>query len=197
MSSIAILVLAAGKSSRMKDIKQLLKINNKTLLEITLETAKSITSETVFCVLGANAEKIKKETNIKNVDFIFNKNFENGLSSSIVTGIYHLKKLNANFDGVLILLADQPDVNADYLNELISIYKKNTGKIITSSYNEKAGVPAIFPEIYFNELLLLNGDKGAKVFLQNHKNQTIKLNRKHLFKDIDTQEDYQSYLKSI
>ena len=62
MNSIAILVLAAGKSSRMKGIKQLLKIDNKTLLEHTLEEAKKVNSKNVFCVLGANAEKIKKET---------------------------------------------------------------------------------------------------------------------------------------
>lgn len=197
MEKIAVLVLAAGKSSRMKDIKQLLKINSKTLLEIALETAKSVTSASVFCVLGANATKIKKETNIKNIEFIFNKDFKTGLSSSIVTGIHHLKKLHTNFDGALILLADQPDVNTAYLNALILISYKNKDKIIASSYHNKAGVPVIFPKKYFNELLLLDGDKGAKEFLQNHKNETIQLKREQPFKDLDTQEEYQSYLKSI
>ncbi len=70
MKNIAVLVLAAGKSSRMKSIKQLLKINNKTFLEITLENAKKVNSKNIFCVLGANADKIKKETNIKDIHFI-------------------------------------------------------------------------------------------------------------------------------
>ena len=197
MKNIAVLVLAAGKSSRMKSIKQLLKINNKTLLEITLETAKKVNSKNIFCVLGANADKIKIETNIKDIHFIFNRNFESGLSSSIVTGIYHLKKLHANFDGVLILLADQPDVNTVYLNKVISVFNENTTKIITSNYNDNAGVPAIFPQKYFDELLLLKGDKGAKEFLQAHSLEIVKLNTEHAFKDLDTQEEYQSYLKSI
>ena len=61
MKNIAFLVLAAGKSSRMKSIKQLEKINNKTLLDITLEKIKSICSDDIYCVLGANADIIKNE----------------------------------------------------------------------------------------------------------------------------------------
>ena len=126
MNTIAVLVLAAGKSSRMKGIKQLLKVNNKTLLDITLETAKKVVPESVFCILGANADKIKKEILTKAVQFIYNKNFESGLSSSIVAGIQHFKKENLNFDGVLILLADQPEVDFKYLNLLITNFKENT-----------------------------------------------------------------------
>ena len=61
MKNLAILVLAAGKSSRMKSIKQLEKITNKTLLEITLDTAKKVTRKNIFCVLGANAKKIQQK----------------------------------------------------------------------------------------------------------------------------------------
>lgn len=197
MNNIAILVLAAGKSSRMKDIKQLLKINGKTLLENTLETAKSVFSKNIYCVLGANAEKIKKETNTKNIQFLYNKNFENGLSSSIVAGINHFKNEKLLFDGVLILLADQPEVDREYLANLATAFRENKEKIIASNYNQKTGVPAIFPNQYFKKLMLLSGDKGAKVFLKNHLSETIILKRRQSFKDIDTPEDYQSYLNSL
>lgn len=197
MNSIAVLVLAAGNSSRMKDIKQLLKINNKTLLETTLETAKKVVSENVFCVLGANAKKIKKKTSTKNVKFIFNKNFDEGLSSSIICGINHIKKEPKNYNGILILLADQPEVSREYLKKLISLFNTNLNKIVASSYYKSVGVPAIFPKKYFDKLKLLKGDKGAKEFLQNHKTKIIKLERNQPFKDIDTQEDYKLYINSI
>ena len=196
MKNIAVLVLAAGKSSRMKSIKQLLKINDKTLLEITLETAKSVFPKNIFCVLGANAEKIEKETNTKDIQYIYNKNFESGLSSSIVTGINHFRRESLNFDGVLILLADQPGVDKKYLDKIIADFHKNNQKIIASSYLNKAGVPAIFPKKHFNNLLYLKGDKGAKDFLQRHIQETIIIEKKIGFKDIDTKEDYESYLKS-
>ncbi len=197
MENLAVLVLAAGKSSRMKNIKQLLKIKNKTLLDITLETAKNIFSaNTIFCVLGAHAKKIQQEITTKNINFVYNRNFESGLSSSIVAGIHHIKKENINFDGVLILLADQLDVSVAYLNKLIISFQENNQKIIASNYSNKAGVPAIFPKKHFSYLLHLKGDKGAKDFLHKHAQETIIIRNEFGFKDIDTKEDYKSYLKS-
>lgn len=197
MKKVAVLILAAGASSRMKDIKQLLKVNNKTLLEIAIENIESVFTENVYCILGANAEKIKKSTSVKNTEFIFNSNFKSGLSSSIVTGIHHLKKQNTTFSGVLIVLADQPEVNKGYINKLLFNFNKKNTKIIASDYHKSPGVPAIFPVNYFDLLLQLKGDKGAKKFLEQHITNTIILTKKHPFKDLDTQEEYLSYLKSI
>ena len=197
MNSIAVLVLAAGTSSRMKDIKQLLKINNKTLLENALETAKNLESATVFCVVGAHAEKIKQETKTANINFILNKNFEKGLSSSIVSGVKYIKNLDANFSAILMLLADQPEVNSSYLKKLIKASKKYSNKIIASSYKNIPGVPTIFPKIYFNALVQLKGDKGAKDLLLQNSLEIIKIKSNKIIIDIDSKEDYESYLKSI
>lgn len=194
MNSIAVLVLAAGKSSRMKDIKQLLKINNKTLLETALENGKKINPDNVFCVLGAHAEKIKKETSTKNITYIFNNNFEKGLSSSIVCGVNYIAKEHSNLTSILILLADQPKIDFQFLNELVSIYQKNTTKIVASSYGDKKGVPAIFPKIYFEKLKLLKGDKGAKEFLNSNNIDVASINSLKLI-DIDTEEDYINFLR--
>lgn len=195
MEYLAILVLAAGKSSRMKDIKQLLKINNKTLLEITLETAKNVFSKNIFCVLGANAEEIKKKTATEDINYIFNNNFEQGLSSSIVSGVNYIQKNHTQYNAICILLADQPDVNTEYLNELLTNHQENKEKIIASIYGEKIGVPAIFPKKYFNKLLSLKGDKGAKELLNNNTLDILIVSPNKSFIDIDTPEDYQSYIK--
>ena len=193
MNSTAILVLAAGKSSRMKTIKQLLKINNKTLLEIALENAKKINSENVFCVLGANSEKIKEETSTKNINYIFNKNFENGLSSSIICGVDFIQKKQPNVNSILVLLADQPKIDESYLFKIFNIYQKNSTKIIASNYGNKIGVPAIFPDKYFNELLTLKGDKGAKELLNSDKAEIISIHSNKLI-DLDTKQDYIDFI---
>jgi molybdenum cofactor cytidylyltransferase len=196
MDSLAILVLAAGKSSRMKDIKQLLKINNKTLLETTLEISKKVNSKNVFCVLGANAEKIKRETSTKLVTYIFNKYFENGLSTSIVCGVHYIEKEHSNIDAILILLADQPNIDEQYLKNLINTYKKNSTKIIASNYGEKVGVPAIFSEKYFENLKQLKGDKGAKAFLNSDANKIMSIQTDKLI-DLDTKQDYNDFLNHV
>lgn len=197
MIKIAVLVLAAGKSSRMKSIKQLEKINDKTLLDITLEKAKQLNVHSVFCVLGANSDKIKKEINTKNIQFIENKNFETGLSSSIVAGIHHFKKESLHFDGFLVLLADQPAIEMLYLQSIIELFQKNYTKIIASNYGDFLGVPAIFPKEFFNELALIKGDKGAKEFINSKKNDVLTPKKTSNFFDIDTKEDLNIYKKSL
>jgi len=197
MNNLAILVLAAGKSSRMKSIKQLEKINTKTLLEITLDTAKKVTRKNIFCVLGANAKKIQQEISIKDVQIIYNKNFESGLSSSIVAGVHHFKNEKLTFDGVLILLADQPAITVFYLQSLIEKFNLNPTKIVASVYNHNYGVPVIVPQSYFKDLLHLKGDKGAKHFLTNHKECIVTSKTKANLIDLDTKEDLDFYKNQI
>ena len=197
MINIAVLVLAAGKSSRMKSIKQLEKINNKTLLDITLDKAKQLFSEHVFCVLGANIDKIKTEIRLKNIHFIENKNFNNGLSSSVISGLQYFKENNLHFDGVFILLADQPAIEITYLKSLSGLFKENQTKIIASNYGDFFGVPAIFPKQLFSELLLIKGDKGAKTFINSKKNEVITPKETSNFFDIDTKEELRLYKNSL
>jgi molybdenum cofactor cytidylyltransferase len=61
MKKIAIIILAAGSSSRMGKIKQLLKVDNKTLLETAIEAATTSNASAVFCILGAHSEIIQKK----------------------------------------------------------------------------------------------------------------------------------------
>lgn len=196
MRNIAVLVLAAGKSSRMKSIKQLEKIDNKTLLDITLEKTKQLFSKTVFCVLGANSEIIKKNITTQDITFINNKNFETGLSSSIVAGLHHFKKEQLNFDGILMLLADQPAIGVSYLRDMLHLFELNNDKIIASKYDTILGVPAIFPKNSFQELEKLQGDKGAKVFLNDATNIVISPKEKTNLLDIDTKEQLKLFINS-
>ena len=128
---------------------------------------------------------------INNIETIYNPNFSKGLSSSIVAGIDHLKA--ENFDSVLIMLVDQPNVDSTYLNELIKASEENPSKVIASNYKVKLGVPAIFPKIHFTQLLNLKGDKGAKALLNKEAFQVIKMKPFNLI-DIDTNEDYQNLI---
>ncbi len=196
MKNIAVLVLAAGKSSRMNGIKQLEKINNKTLLDITLEKLKCIFSDEIYCVLGANADKIKAEMTSKNIQFIENPNYEKGLSSSIISGIQYFKKEALQFDGIYILLADQPAIEIAYLESLLVLFKEHKDIIIASNYGTKLGVPAIFPKKYFPELLLIKGDKGAKEFINQRKNEVVCPESSTNFFDIDTKEDLELFKNS-
>jgi molybdenum cofactor cytidylyltransferase len=128
------------------------------------------------------------------VEIIQNCDYELGLSSSIKKGLNFIK--SKGYDAILIMLADQPKVDTDYLNHFIDEIQKQPSKIIASSYSGISGVPAIFPKAYFNQLLHLKGDQGAKQLLNSPKSEVISFTTNKLT-DIDTKQDYLDYLNSI
>lgn len=189
---IALLILAAGSSSRMKTTKQLLAVGDKTLLGLSIENALKTNVEKVFCVLGANSKEIKPSIKRYKIQILENSNFIEGLSSSICCGIDNLQN---SFDAVLIMLGDQPNITSHYLNALIFSFKKNPDFIFASKYLNKNGVPAIFPREYFPELLKLQGEKGA-VDLLNSKGINVKtIDMTVDLTDIDTPEDYKNLIQ--
>jgi molybdenum cofactor cytidylyltransferase len=195
MKNIAVIVLAAGKSSRMKTPKQLVKIGNNFLLEFVLSKAKAINKNHVYCVLGANDARIRQEILSSNVHFIYNAAFNEGLSSSIISGVSKIE-MQSDYEAVLILLGDQPAIAKEYLNEMIALFSKDDSKIIASTYKGTLGVPAIFPKSYFSKLKNMSGDFGAKEMLHANKD-VIALKKPTNFIDIDTEKDLQDFKNSI
>jgi len=195
--NIAILILAAGDSTRMGTPKQLLKWKNTTLLGHAIETAKKSNASKICVVLGANYEIIKAKINHYKVGILKNDGWKLGLGSSIAFGVTHLLKSDTNFDAVLIMLADQPLLDSAYLNKVLDKYKIKMNQIIATSYkSKKQGVPVLFDIIYFEELSQLNDDKGAKAILQKYSKNVSAISANNIVSDIDTLEDYEKLYKA-
>ena len=195
--NIAIVILAAGESSRMGTPKQLLKWENTTLLGHTIETAKALCQTKTIVILGANAERIKPDIKHYQVEVLKNKEWRFGLGNSIAFGVNYILENGSNIDGVLIMLADQPLIDQTYLDTLISAFKAGKQQIIASKYkNQKQGVPVLFDATYFQELTQLNDDKGAKTILQKYSEKVSVINAEKLVSDIDTLEDYERLYKA-
>ncbi|MDJ0645110.1 MAG: nucleotidyltransferase family protein [Flavobacteriaceae bacterium] len=190
MSKIGILILAAGSSSRMGEPKQLLPYRHTTLLGWAIEQAQASKADEILCVLGARAEEIETAVKGYGVKTIYNRNHKKGLSSSIISGVKEL----VDRDALLIMLADQPLVTSYYLNSLIYQYFEHPKNIISSTYGASLGVPAIFPQQYFDQLLDLKGDKGAKSLLNECASDVIKVSGINLI-DVDLPEDYNKLKK--
>jgi len=190
---IATLILAAGNSSRMGEPKQLLPWKNTFLLHHAIHTAIHLTNSKTFVVLGANHELIASKIDSINTEILYNENWKLGLGSSIAFGVQSIMRSNQKFDGVLIMLSDQPLIHSNYLDGLISLFKARNNQIIASVYKtKKLGVPAVFYLYYFKELSCLNQDEGAKKVITDHIDNVITVNANHLITDIDTKEDYET-----
>lgn len=190
-TNIGSVILAAGSSSRLGRPKQLLQYQNKTLLQhiIDMVTPFNFTSSVV--VLGAHADQIRDATNFKNVTAIDNKDWSEGIASSIRLGMKESIKLNPLLDSILFLLSDQPYVSTELIQELLNKHKNGNRGITACSYKQSVGVPAIFGKQFFPQLMELTGDVGAKkIIMQNSEDVNKVAFRKGYF-DIDTTEDYE------
>ncbi|WP_158857305.1 nucleotidyltransferase family protein [Lunatibacter salilacus] len=190
----ALLILGAGNSSRLGRPKQLLGMKNTTLLNHTLQEALKVSCQVRVLVLGAYQKEIQAKITPTDTEILFNKNWENGMASSIQVGLNWLID-HYDPDQVLILLCDQPFVDQKLLEKLIS-QKSNVKKgIVGSAYAGTVGVPVLFERKYFPELLALKGKEGAKKLLKKFGEDVGSINFPKGNVDIDTETDFDAYMK--
>lgn len=192
---IVILILAGGKGSRMGTIKQLLPWKGATLLEHAIYQSKMSRASDIIVVLGANASEIRSKIKDNDIQFIDNPEWESGLGTSISCGVHYIQNNRPDAKGVMVLLADQPLIDTEYINNMLDAFMKNSNDMVTTNYGNREGVPAIFDKEYFLELQSLNQDFGAKELIQKNNHLNLSINPKGKEKDIDTPEDYKALLK--
>lgn len=185
------LILAAGASSRMGTSKQLLQIDNQSLLQKTIAIALEILPASCIVVLGANLEEHRKEIKNLPIDIVNNSKWEKGMGSSIKVGIQNLKSYKV--DAFYILVCDQPLLTSNHLKNLADRYEKSNAPITASSYKTTIGVPALFDWSMSSELLALPDTKGAKELILEKCNQVVEFKGGEI--DLDTKEDYLNYIK--
>jgi len=181
------IILAAGASSRMGSPKQLLEWRSRPLLEHAVVNARSILSERVIVVLGAHAESIQTTVDLDGVSSLVNSNWQEGMASSIRAGVQALPE---SASAALILLCDQPLINAAHMQNLLNGWQQAPTRIVASQYHHSAGVPALFPAEFFEHLLTLKGDRGAKPILMKFEDSLLKIPLPEAELDIDSAADF-------
>jgi molybdenum cofactor cytidylyltransferase len=192
--SVGIIILAAGASKRMGQPKQLLPYQGSNLLQHTIKAAVNSVCNPIVLVLGANRELIMPQVMNNPIHIVENKDWEEGMSSSIRTGLEKMLVLNHAIKSVIILLCDQPFINAEQINKLVEASHITHKTILISEYERAEGVPALFCKEHFVELRNLHGKEGAKKLLKAHKNCIFKVPFHQGVIDIDTPEDYEKVM---
>lgn len=185
-NNFAVLILAAGTSSRLGEPKQLLKIKDETLIQIAVKRALNLTND-VKVILGYKSHEIMQEIKDFAISIAVNPNYEQGMGSSISFGMKDFSESKK----VLIMLCDQPLIPLSHYNLLIKKSIENEDLIICSKYQDRFAVPSLFPKIYHKNLLELKGDEGARKLLKNNSIAYVILDDK-LSIDIDTKEDFEN-----
>jgi molybdenum cofactor cytidylyltransferase len=197
MHNTAAIILAAGRSSRLGSIKQLLPFHNKTLLQHTIDELKLAGVKPLIVVTGGHAKEVTASINQDGIDLIYNEQWEQGIASGIVTGLQTLNVQYKEIRQVILAVCDQPFVSASLFEQLYAVQNSSSKNIVASAYADTLGTPVLFTEKYFDLLLGLKGDEGAKKILRTFPEEVARVDFPLGHIDIDTMEDYAGLLQTF
>ena len=188
---ISAILLTAGQSKRMDGENKLTKeIQGIPLIKLSVKNILASSIDELIIVLGYQKEIIEKliDKNEK-IKFVFNKDFENGMASSIKTGLDNLSEKTEAF---FICLGDMPMVSYDIYNQLIK--SKDNKKIIVPTYKKQQGNPVLFDKSMKEKVMGITGDVGAKKILELNKDKILNLeiNDQGIMKNFNTKVSFDS-----
>jgi len=188
---ISAIILAAGQSKRLIKENKLLKIyKKKPLLNHAINSVIKSKANKIIIVLGYESNKVKKITSKnKKIQFVFNKNYKKGMSTSIKCGLNKISKKNKGF---IVVQPDMPFIKTMYINKICSSILKKKHLVHALKFRKRVGNPIGFDIAVLSKFKKIKGDYGAKFMVKRLKQQTnfIKVTSGTIFKDFDLKKDF-------
>ena len=165
--SVAIVILAAGQSSRMGGAHKLLaEFGGMPLIRRSAIAATNCESRSVFVVTGYRHAEIEAAIADLPVKPVHNAEFSSGMASSLALGVAAAEADQP--DGIMIMLADMPALTVSDLDALIATFRGLGGRsVVRAAARGKPGNPVIFPRALYAGLKELAGDKGARELIRS------------------------------
>ena len=182
--SIAAIVLAAGRSTRMGAGNKLVAdIAGTPMVRHAVEAALGSRARPVIVVVGHQADAVRAALAGLDIVIVENPDFATGLASSLKAGI---RALASDCAGTLILLGDMPLIAPAHLDRLIAAFAPDA--IVVPTHQGKRGNPVLWSATHFAQMLQLDGDSGARRLMAAHADQVreIDLATDAIFADVDT-----------
>jgi len=185
--NVVAIVLAAGRSTRMGGPNKLLaELDGKKMVRIATEQALVSKASRVIVVTGHQADLVEQALAGLDVKFVRNQDFATGLASSVKAGI---AAVPADADGAVVCLGDMPLIDAGLIDRLIDDFAADRGHLIVVPVAEgRRGNPVLWSRRFFQELMTLDGDVGARHLIARHSEAVaeVAVEGEGAFLDIDT-----------
>lgn len=194
MDKIWAIVLAAGKSTRMKQQKLLMPFNGQTIIETIIQKIFPVLESNIIVVLGSHCNEIRQKINKLQVKSCFNKDFENGMLSSV---IYGFGALPEDAEAAMVFLGDQPQISTDVIQKVAKAWKQSDKGIIIPTFNGRRGHPVLIGIKYKSKIRELDPSKGLRQLMVENPDDIseVELGQSEILRDIDTPEDYEFEIK--
>jgi CTP:molybdopterin cytidylyltransferase MocA len=177
-------VLAAGRGRRFGSTKQLVLLDEVPMVRRVVDTVRQAPVDAVVLATGHDAALVHAAAGSD--FFLVNEDYRAGMGSTLAQAA---RALTPTADGILVCLADQPQVPASHLATLREAWGGQPDRIVATAFGHTLGPPAVFGSRHFEALCGLEGDTGAKALFSaaGDKLRTVRL--ESAATDIDRPED--------
>ncbi len=184
-------IAAAGLSSRMHELKPLMKLGSGSMIKNVIDNLRDAGTEEIAVVTGYKAEQIEKHLEGQDVILCCNHDFSSTkMLDSVKLG---LRKMNEEtvYDYVFITPVDVPLVSPETMKRMMETAEQGS-EIIRPSFDGKAGHPLLLKRDMADELMEYGGEGGIRGFLDIRKEQIAfaEVGDRGILQDADTKEDY-------
>jgi len=187
---LSLIVLAAGKSTRMRGRNKLLaKIGGTPMIRRVVQSALSSMVDEVIVVVGWEANKIKSALSNLPCRCVINKDFRTGQSSSVKAG---LRAIKDSTEAILILPGDVALIDAHSIDLVVKAYKNRKSPIVLAAHSGRSGHPILLSKELFNEIERIDETTfGLKSVVNRHESevQLVETGSENVLRDVDTPED--------
>ncbi len=197
---VEILILAAGKSSRMNGKNKLLEwVGTSTILEhVIVESVNSLATK-VSVILPSKESQLWSIALNYPVHKLLACPSQIGMGYSISRGMININGRQP--DGVIIVLADMPEIKSAHLDNMIEALTRNPTKGIVraTSIKGRHGNPVLFQKKFFDHLINLKNDQGGQRIIADNREyvQYIQLPGDAALIDLDTPEQWRNWKKGL
>jgi CTP:molybdopterin cytidylyltransferase MocA len=178
---IAGLVLAAGEGARFGGPKQLAELDGRPLLEHSLAAVSGL--ERVVVVLGAHADEVRSRVDFGRAEPIVCEDWREGQAASLRAGVASLGEV----DAVVVTLGDQPRITPEVI--VLALGRFDGQRPVRTTYGGAPGHPVVLPGWMIPEVMKLEGDRGARLLLEEAGALEVEAGHLASAADVDTPDD--------
>jgi len=190
---IAAIVLAAGSSTRMGRPKMILPWGKTTVIGQVLDVLIEAGLDEILVVTGGSHQEVEKKISERSVQTVFNPVYAAGeMLSTLQCG---LSALRDNIQAALIVLGDQPQIEAEVVRSVIAAWRTNPSNLVVPSFQMRRGHPWLVSRPLWRAILDLRPSDTPRDFLNSHAGEIlyVPVETGSILQDLDTPEDYKRF----
>lgn len=189
-TSVAAVVLAAGRATRMGGAKLSLPVGGRPMVQRVVDAALGSKAAPIIVVLGGDAEAVTQALAGRPVSVVVNPDYTDGMSTSLRAG---LSAVDPGADGAVVLLGDQPFVSSALIDALIDAFATSGRPVVRPSLAGRPANPVLVAAELFPEIAAERGDVGARNVVARHAGDVclIPVDDPRELADIDSPQEYE------